>query len=431
MNSRRPAALMIAPAMPARTGNGLAMRLGMFLEALASVTDVDLAVVPVAGWFEQPPILPRMLGVQTAVIPWQGRADTQFMLLSQIRDPDQRLEAFRRYARPSVAACLSAPVVADLGRLTTAKRYDLVHVGRGYMAEAAIAVSGDAVLALDADEDDRASFASRAVLARRQGHRAHAEWLDQEGLACDRLIERLGSRFKLISVAGPVDRQSLAARHPGLGVEIIPNAVESPARRSRHDDRDMLLFIGSFGYEPNVDGILWFAESIWPRLVARYAGTPRLVIAGPDPPSPVRRLGMRPGITVMGQVPDLAALYQRASLALAPLRAGGGTRIKLIEAAAHNVATVATRTAAAGLISALPPRGWTADGASEFAAACAEALRNPCERRLRAKLAAAIIARDHDRRRIVRQLACMFRELSGKRCNLYPLPLKLSMTGRE
>ena len=79
----RPRALMIAPAVPGEIGNGLAMRLGLFLEAFARVAEVDLAVLPVAGAANEPTALLGRLGITPIMLPCD-RPDTRFALLSRL-----------------------------------------------------------------------------------------------------------------------------------------------------------------------------------------------------------------------------------------------------------------------------------------------------------------------------------------------------------
>ena len=81
----RPRALFIAPAMPALSGNGLAMRLGMFLEGLAAVAAVELVVLPIVGPAAASAALPEKLGIVPAIVPVAGRADTVFGLIGRSR----------------------------------------------------------------------------------------------------------------------------------------------------------------------------------------------------------------------------------------------------------------------------------------------------------------------------------------------------------
>ena len=113
MRIARPRVLFIAPTLPALTGNGLAMRMGVFAEALARWADVDLAVVPVAGGgVENTPFL-QSLDLRLSGVCWDRRPDTHYTLLSRVANPAARLQTFRAYGKPSIASALgttAAPV---------------------------------------------------------------------------------------------------------------------------------------------------------------------------------------------------------------------------------------------------------------------------------------------------------------------------------
>lgn len=403
MSQARPRALMIAPAMPASAGNGLAMRLGLFLEAFASFADTDLVVIPLVGPADAPPALPQRLGVETMIIPAAGRADTAYQLLTRLRDPQERLTAFRRYGRTTLAAHLSVPVLDDLRSALKGRRYDFIHVARAYMAQAALALPRPACRTLDLDEDDASTWRSIATAT------ADPAWWHAEAHAADRQLFELGASFDAVFASSPLECAGIHRRHPGLSPRPIANAVALPRPQRRRDDGGTLLFVGSFGYTPNVDAALWFADRVWPRL-RRHAS--RLVIAGRNMPPALRALARRRGVSLRADLPDLSQVYARATVAIAPLRSGGGTRIKLLEAAARGVPIVATSLAAAGL--ALDRRrAWIADGAERFAAALRQALSRRGQRRRRAQFALAYVRRRHDRAAAARGLACQLQAMAA------------------
>jgi glycosyltransferase involved in cell wall biosynthesis len=404
MSSDRPRALLIAPTMPAESGNGLAMRVGMFLEALAQAADVDLVVLPISGSGDRPSPLVERLGVAIHVVPVTGRADTRFVLLSQIADRAARLDAFRAYGRGSRHALLSRPVLDELRRWASGRDYALIHLERLYLLEAGLAAGGRR-LSVDLDEDDAWAWRKAAQL---EGDRDRARWMQAEAAAEDRLLRRIPAGSTAF-VSSPLDRRRLQRRISGLVPAVVPNAVVIPTQLARSDDGQTLLFVGAFGYAPNVEGMRWFAHDIWPRVREARPGA-RLLIVGPDMPAVIRDLSRLPGIEPLGRVGDITAVYSRTTLAIAPLRAGGGTRIKLIEAAAYGVPIIATRLAAQGL--GLTGRSaWLADTPSDFAAAIEAALRDPGERQQRAVRARLWAQRRHNRDIERAKLACRFEEM--------------------
>jgi glycosyltransferase involved in cell wall biosynthesis len=412
MRIARPRVLFIAPTLPALTGNGLAMRMGVFAEALARWADVDLAVVPVAGGgVENTPFL-HSLDLRLSRVSWDRRPDTHYTLLSRVANPAARLQTFRAYGKPTIASTLTARVAENIRDLAGEGRYDLIHIGRSYMIPLARFLPETTPVTLDLDEDDRASFASRAALARGSGNCFLADWLDQEGHACDGLIAAMAGRLQRAFAASVRECENLARRHPEVRFETVPNAVKIPRHAPRIEDGRSILFVGSLGYEPNADSILWFARTIMPRLRTGF-GRCRLTIVGANPPSAVRALARHPDIRVLGFVDDLTEVYRRASLLIAPMQAGGGTRIKVLEAAAFGVATVASPPAAAGLFTPRQPWGWICQRPSDFVAACADALSDPRERDRRGKIGYRSVTRQYSRDVVVPRLAALLHECCG------------------
>jgi glycosyltransferase involved in cell wall biosynthesis len=399
--AREGRALFIAPAMPAPAGNGLAMRQAIFHEALSRVAQVDTLVLPL--WSDDPDAPPlEHLGVVRS-IRVRGRGDTLFELIRRIVDPQLRLQRFREYGRGSRHAALSSPVIADIRRMFASEDYDLVHVARLYLAEARDAVA-TVTATLDLDEDD--AWAWRLKAAAEAGDAA--AWSNAEADAEDRLLARLGGRFATCFAAGPQDQASLSARHPFLPIETIPNAVDFPEAPVHRDDGRTLLFVGALGYAPNRDGILWFVRHVWPLLRQGGPWPLRFQIAGRSAGAEITGLENIEGIEVLGPVTDLDPVYAQATLAIAPLHTGAGTRIKVIEAAAHGVPMIATAIATRGLDFARADTMWLADAPEAFAAAIRAAIGDPAERRWRADVAYAAARHTHDRVEAVNRLASRF-----------------------
>ncbi len=404
MTERR--ALFIAPTTPARTGNGLAMRVGMFQDALGRVAEVDTLVLPVSG----PPPDERFaeaFGAAAMSIPTAGRADTQFVMLSRIADPAERLRQFRLYGRGSRHAAVSAPVLGDARRWLEGRRYNLAHIARLYLADTITGVPADH-LSLDLDEDD--AWAWRRLADTQPP--AEAAWSIAEAEAEDRLLARRGAAFDTLFVSGPADEAALAARHPGFDFNTIANAIEFPEAPQRRDDGRTVLFVGAFGYRPNIDGVLWFVREVWPQVRARSANPPRLRLVGRDPPEVIRALhSPADGLEVVGPVDELAAAYAEATLAIAPLHTGAGTRLKLVEAAAHRLPVVTTTLAARGLAFVGPETAWLADQPTPFADAVLAALADPAARVRRADLSLRLAQDIHDRVQVVDGLARVFADM--------------------
>jgi glycosyltransferase involved in cell wall biosynthesis len=403
-------ALHIAPITPARSGNGLAMRQGMFLEALSQHFATHLVVLPVAGGSGAGSSLSHELDVRTSLIPVAGRQDTHFSLLARLADPSARAAAFRSYGRSSLAAHLSLPVLAELRATIGGGHYDLIHIGRSYLADALDAVDG-ARVTIDLDEDEWTSYTEVATTVC-DTDPAGAAWAQAEAAAMTALISRSAPRITQHFISSEFDAGLIRRRHPDLALEVIENAVRVPTQVSRDDDGATLLFLGSFGYAPNVDAVTWFVDDIWPVILARSQRPLRLLIVGRDA-GQIAVLGKREGVEVAGEVNDVADVYARSTLFVAPLRAGAGTRLKLLEAAAHQVPIVTTSPGVRGLRFARGGEILVADDAIDFADAVLEALTNAAASAARAKAAFAVVADCYDRAHAVERLACRLRDIAA------------------
>ncbi len=163
----------------------------------------------------------------------------------------------------------------------------------------------------------------------------------------ERYVRRLAPRFGWACAVSDED----AAAAAGLGVPapvVIPNGVDFDRVASVPADRaepGTLLFTGTLTYPPNAEGALWLGREVLPRLGPDV----RVRIVGREPPDAVRRLADDPRVTVTGWVDDLGPELARAAVVVAPLRSGGGTKLKVVEALGAGRPVVATPVAAEGI----------------------------------------------------------------------------------
>jgi glycosyltransferase involved in cell wall biosynthesis len=408
-------ALMISPAMPALTGGGLSMRMGLFLHALSGIAETDLLVLPFGGLQKNQEQLDPHFNATCRVIPVTGREDTLFKLLSRIQDQAERLEAFRRYGRSSLAASLSVAVLADIVNAAAGKTYNVIHVGRSYFAGAALALEAQSVRSLDADENDAEVFRRWAAMELSAGDQEASALYIAEAEACERQQSATMGKFDMVFASSKNEAQSLQPYRAGRPIHVIPNAVVPPKSVVHHDDGHTLLFVGSLSFPPNREGLLWFAREVWPLLGAQRRGPLRLMIVGRDCPPEVERLSGLTGISVHSDVVSLDEFYAQATLAVVPLLVGGGTRIKIIEAALHGVPVVSTRLGAEGLFLAEGREILLAHDAQQMADQIRSALDNPSLVRALGQQAQALCQAKYGFDVVSHQLACNWKELLAKR----------------
>jgi len=148
-------------------------------------------------------------------------------------------------------------------------------------------------------------------------------------------------------VCSEIDRKYLTKRYRLKGVVIIPNAVKIPEEQPLAPE-PTLLFIGSYSFKPNLDAAKFLIKQIWP-LVHQKIPNSTLIIAGSHPDRiSSDDLGTQ-GVRFTGFVEDLDGLYRQSRVVCAPILSGGGTRVKIIEAAAYCKPVVSTVIGAEGI----------------------------------------------------------------------------------
>jgi len=319
-------------------------------------------------------------------------------------------EAYSAYLNrsPRMAAALDALLVRH--------RFDLVQLEFGDMA-AYYTVPDTVLRVLDEHNVEHLLFErtwrqERAPL-RRLYYRTQARKLRRDELTACR-------RADAILTTSDVDRASLAPHVVGIPIRVVPNGVDTrffvpgpgPAMAGR------LVFTGAIDYQPNTDGVLHFCAKIWPHVVAA-APEATFAVVGKDPPARVRALaGER--VVVTGTVPDVRPWMQEAAVFVVPLRIGGGTRLKILEAMATGRAVVSTSLGCEGLQVTSGEDILIADDPREFAAAVVRCMRDP---ELRARLGArgrALVERCYRWEAIGDELSEFYEELAARRARAVP-----------
>lgn len=195
-----------------------------------------------------------------------------------------------------------------------------------------------------------------------------------------RLDRDLMRQADLTLVCAEGDREYLRRRFGPLPLAVVPNALPDAAQgRIFPEGRHGLLFVGDLRYPPNLDALVHYAQDVHPQLVALGCRT-LLKVVGPGQELVPASVRQQEDIQICGFVDSLDPYYQDAQVVICPIRVGGGTRVKLIEAAAYGKAIVSTRMGAEGLAFEQDRSILLADAPAQFAAALVRCLKDPALR---------------------------------------------------
>jgi glycosyltransferase involved in cell wall biosynthesis len=191
-----------------------------------------------------------------------------------------------------------------------------------------------------------------------------------------RYLSRVLKNFAVCTVASEAEREMLAAAVPDYhSVRVVPNFIDlrDYTGVSAGQVPGSLLFAGSLQYSPNYDAVMWFLRDIYPAIKARLPQA-RLTVTG-DPGT--ARLPADSDVVLTGRVADVRPLLAAAAVSLAPIREGGGTRLKILESMALRTPVVTTSKGMEGLAARNREHLLVADTPKEFAQAVTYLLLNP------------------------------------------------------
>ncbi|MGE0145081.1 MAG: TIGR03087 family PEP-CTERM/XrtA system glycosyltransferase [Planctomycetota bacterium] len=235
---------------------------------------------------------------------------------------------------------------AAVRRWTTSRRPDLVFHYSSSMGQYSMHLSETARVMhfAELDSDKWRQYAAKSGVLGRFVYGREARLL----LEFERKIAR---SFDASLVVSDVERDLFLRCIPDVTPHVIPNGVDVAHFQSRGDsarEPHTVVFTGVMDYEPNVDGVLWFAQACWPAIRREYPDA-RFLVVGNRPIQRIRDLDGTDGIEVTGWVKETIPYFDRASVAIAPLRLARGIQNKVLEAMSMGLPVVASPQAAQGL----------------------------------------------------------------------------------
>lgn len=253
-------------------------------------------------------------------------------------------------------------------------------------------------------------------------------YLRQQWRKFHRVEQRLFNEVECVVTVSPED-QELAKKEFGIThTAVVDNGVDCAhfAELSRSPERASVLFLGSLDWRPNMDAATLLLDRIFP-LVRQQEPEARLAIVGRRPPQwLVARVAGMAGVELYADVPDVRPYLARATAMTVPLRIGGGSRLKILEAMAAGTPVVSSRVGAEGLSVTADEHLKVSDSVEEHAAMLVEAIRQPAEMAALSDNALALVRQRYDWESLSRRLEEVWEDLGRYRLNTSGPPMRLA-----
>jgi polysaccharide biosynthesis protein PslH len=266
--------------------------------------------------------------------------------------------------RPLRAVEFEAPMRRELEAALARERFDAVHLAGLPLATMAPQVRAvpSAMVVLDAWHlNAQAEVASASPLARPLKALEHRNTVR---------FERTNLRQfdRVVTVSGR-DAEALTLLDPHITTSVIPNGVDASlfAPDGRTPERHLIVFVGTMSWAPNVQAARHMARDILPRIQRVFREARFAIVGRGVTPAVASELGGYPGVSVIGEVPDVRPWLDRAHIAVCPMVSGTGIKNKLLEAMAAGVPCVATPLACQGIDDLTDTQVLVAGDADSFA----------------------------------------------------------------
>lgn len=371
--------LVLTQTLPAMGGQGTAMRLGNMLEALARHFDITLICVSVDR-----PTHPEILAQH-----WRDLCVRSiFFNVADQAEPLRRQlrSTARRLLNPAPKLLSTWPVDYVMHRLSQfrGEHFDQVLVSRIRLMPLWRAMQGQLgvsasrkVLDLDDIESRSQALQVQMLGVPHLGRMGFVlEWLEAKKLA--REEAHAFREMQRVLLCSTEDRKLLGQRFSLDQIAVIPNTIRVPPQLPlpAMNGPLQLLFVGTLNYAPNENAVKWLVEEIMPAIRDRVGqDMAELTVIGRGPTQELRAMAATGAFRLHGDVPDVAPFYEACHAVMVPIRAGGGTRIKILEAFGYGRVVISTTLGAEGIMAHDGRELMIADSAAGFAKAAQRLLQ--------------------------------------------------------
>jgi polysaccharide biosynthesis protein PslH len=306
------------------------------------------------------------------------------------------------------------PYVQKVAELCYSGQYDVVHCDSISLAAAVPADCPIPTLLTEHNMEaviwERYYEEEKNPLKRKYIHEQYKKVARFEGEMC--------RKFDIVAAVSEDDRLRLAQSYKVHNVVVVPNGVDTDYFHPIPSETipNSMVFTGSMDWRPNQDAIGYFVDAIWP-LIVQKCPSAHAWIVGRRPSDKLISIGKtEQGITVTGRVDDVRAYSAPAAVYIVPLRIGGGSRLKILEALAMQKAVISTTIGAEGLDVRNGEDIVLADTPEEFTARVLELFDRPAFRARLGEIGRTLVLEKYDWRKVAKtQIAAWEQAIAVRR----------------
>lgn len=307
---------------------------------------------------------------------------------------------------------ISAPARSTISRILGSRSYDLFHLDT-------IGLASYRALANDVPATLTHHNIESHMMFRRARNCSNAParcYFQHEARMLRKLEQQVAPRFAAHITCSELDSQRLRDIVPQARVAVIPNGVDCEFFASRNPEirPNSLIFVGTMNWYPNVEAMLYFLREIWPALKMRAPAATMDIVGSNPPPSIIQLARSLPDVTVHGYLPDVRPLLDSAALFVCPIRDGGGTKLKLLDAFAMKKCVVAHPIACEGIDVTDGTNVILGSTTNEFVTEISALLKDDSRRRTLAQGARSLVERRYSYAEIGAQFCDMLEDLVRK-----------------
>ena len=289
---------------------------------------------------------------------------------------------YRWCPKPSGSVYLTKRRIKALSNLFSGITFEVIHIFRLYMASFAQTFLNDTfsgTYQLDLDDIESLTRRRLGELFRSNGNAKMAFIMECEAKRYEIMEKCILSKFDQIFVCSEIDKQKIYQKYHCSRVKVLPNVIRIPKNvpEKKGVTPFTFLFVGSFEYYPNADGIIYFCSEVLPLVRQNAKGDLIVKIIGSAISKRLaKKLLQVPEVELIGYVQNVEPYYHQSNAVIVPIRAGGGTRIKILEAFSYKRPVISTYIGVEGLEAQKEVHFLAANTKEDFARHCIRIMSN-------------------------------------------------------